>query len=98
MPLHACLPMLDFDCKDFDYYKFMKAFAAQVLCTLKAWESRDYCRERPGFDEPLGSIRSCQTQYQGSSVCVGSSLCGDRCAHLATLAKDHGGKRTASVD
>jgi len=25
--------------QDFDYYEIHEAFAAQVLCTLKAWES-----------------------------------------------------------
>src|SRR6185312_9885479 len=27
---------------DFDYYEIHEAFAAQVLCTLRAWESADY--------------------------------------------------------
>ncbi|HVS77750.1 MAG TPA: acetyl-CoA C-acetyltransferase, partial [Steroidobacteraceae bacterium] len=30
--------------QDFDYYEIHEAFAAQVLCTLKAWESPEYCR------------------------------------------------------
>ena len=28
--------------QDFDYYEIHEAFAAQVLCTLKAWEDADY--------------------------------------------------------
>jgi len=36
--------------QDFDYYEIHEAFAAQVLCTLKAWESAEYCRERSALD------------------------------------------------
>ncbi len=35
--------------QDFDYYEIHEAFAAQVLCTLKAWEDADYCKTRLGF-------------------------------------------------
>ena len=42
--------------QDFDYYEIHEAFAAQVLCTLKAWEDADYCQSRLGLDGPLGSI------------------------------------------
>src|ERR1700756_5020681 len=30
--------------QDFDYYEIHEAFAAQVLCTLRAWETPEYCR------------------------------------------------------
>ena len=42
--------------QDFDIYEIHEAFAAQVLCTLKAWESADYCRAKLGREAPLGSI------------------------------------------
>ncbi len=42
--------------QDFDFYEIHEAFAAQVLCTLKAWEDATYCRERLGLDAPLGAI------------------------------------------
>ena len=29
--------------QDFDFYEIHEAFSAEVLCTLKAWESEDYC-------------------------------------------------------
>ncbi|MBX2806097.1 MAG: acetyl-CoA C-acyltransferase, partial [Hyphomicrobiales bacterium] len=31
--------------QDFDFYEIHEAFAAQVLATMKDWESPDYCRE-----------------------------------------------------
>ena len=41
--------------QDFDFYEIHEAFAAQVLATLKAWESEDYCRRRLGRDaKPWG--------------------------------------------
>src|SRR6478672_6780689 len=42
--------------QDFDFYEIHEAFAAQVLCTLKAWESAEFCRTRLGLDAPLGVI------------------------------------------
>ncbi|MGH8251995.1 MAG: acetyl-CoA C-acetyltransferase, partial [Steroidobacteraceae bacterium] len=41
---------------DFDFYEIHEAFAAQVLCTLKAWESAEFCRDRLGLSAPLGAI------------------------------------------
>ena len=42
--------------QDFDFYEIHEAFAAQVLCTLKAWEDPVFCSERLELDAPLGSI------------------------------------------
>ena len=50
------------DLQDFDLYEIHEAFAAQVLCTLAAWEDPVFCRERLGLDEPLGAIDRGQAQ------------------------------------
>ena len=42
--------------QDFDFYEIHEAFAGQVACTLKAWESDDYCRARLGRDRAMGAI------------------------------------------
>jgi len=50
-PAYAVPRMLDragIKLQDFDIYEIHEAFAAQVLCTLKGWESPDYCRNRLG--------------------------------------------------
>jgi acetyl-CoA C-acetyltransferase len=57
--------------QDFDYYEIHEAFAAQVLCTLAAWESEDYCRERLGLDAALGRIDRDKLNIHGSSLAVG---------------------------
>src|SRR6185369_7158195 len=58
-PAYAVSEMLrdaNLSLQDFDFYEIHEAFAAQVLCTLKAWESAQYCRERLYRDTPLGGI------------------------------------------
>ena len=54
--------------QDFDYYEIHEAFAAQVLCTLKAWESAKFCRERLDRDQPMGSIDRDRMNVMGGSV------------------------------
>ncbi|MDU5679055.1 MAG: acetyl-CoA C-acetyltransferase, partial [Pseudomonas aeruginosa] len=54
--------------QDFDYYEIHEAFAAQVLCTLKAWEDPEYCKTRLGLDQPLGSIDRSKLNVKGSSL------------------------------
>ncbi|WP_034068699.1 acetyl-CoA C-acetyltransferase, partial [Pseudomonas aeruginosa] len=57
--------------QDFDYYEIHEAFAAQVLCTLKAWEDPEYCKTRLGLDQPLGSIDRSKLNVKGSSLAAG---------------------------
>lgn len=57
--------------QDFDYYEIHEAFAAQVLCTLAAWESEEYCRDRLGRDSAMGSIDRTRMNIHGSSLAVG---------------------------
>src|ERR1700759_4823167 len=57
--------------QDFDFYEIHEAFAAQVLCTLKAWEDPVYCRERLGLDKPLGSIDPSKLNIKGGSLAAG---------------------------
>jgi len=57
--------------QDFDYYEIHEAFAAQVLCTLAAWESEEYCRDRLGLEGALGSIDRSKMNIHGSSLAVG---------------------------
>ena len=73
--------------QDFDFYEIHEAFAAQVLCTLKAWESEEYCRERLGLDEPLGSIDRDKLNVKGSSLAVGHPFAATGARIVATLAQ-----------
>ena len=73
--------------QDFDYYEIHEAFAAQVLATLKAWESEDYCRRRLGRDAPLGSIDRSKLNVKGSSIAFGHPFAATGARILAVLAK-----------
>jgi len=55
----------------FDVYEIHEAFAAQVLCTLKAWEHPEYCRDRLGLSSALGSIDRARLNPRGSSLAYG---------------------------
>ncbi|HPF26332.1 MAG TPA: acetyl-CoA C-acetyltransferase [Steroidobacteraceae bacterium] len=73
--------------QDFDLYEIHEAFAAQVLCTLKAWESPEYCRERLGRDAALGSIDRSKLNQKGSSIAIGHPFAATGTRIVATLAK-----------
>jgi acetyl-CoA C-acetyltransferase len=73
--------------QDFDYYEIHEAFAAQVLCTLKAWEDADYCRERLGLEAPLGAIDRSKLNVKGSSLAAGHPFAATGGRILANLAK-----------
>lgn len=57
--------------QDFDFYEIHEAFAGQVLCTLKAWESEEYCRKELGLTHALGSIDQKKMNIKGGSVALG---------------------------
>jgi acetyl-CoA C-acetyltransferase len=73
--------------QDFDFYEIHEAFAAQVLCTLKAWQSPEFCRDRLGLSEPLGSIDPTKFNVKGSSLAVGHPFAATGARIVATLAK-----------
>jgi acetyl-CoA C-acetyltransferase len=73
--------------QDFDIYEIHEAFEAQVLCTLKAWESAEFCRERLGLSEPLGSIDRSKMNLKGGSVAIGHPFAATGARIIATLAK-----------
>ncbi len=57
--------------QDFDYYEIHEAFAGQVLCTLKAWGSAEYCKKNLGRDSSLGEIDSSKINVKGGSLALG---------------------------
>jgi acetyl-CoA C-acetyltransferase len=89
-PTYAVPAMLDragISLQDFDIYEIHEAFAAQVLCTFKAWESADYCREKLQRAAPLGAIDRAKVSPKGSSVAVGHPFAATGARIVATLAK-----------
>jgi acetyl-CoA C-acetyltransferase len=89
-PAYAVPRMLDragLALQDFDIYEIHEAFAAQVLCTLKAWESEEYCRTRLKRQRALGAIDRSKLNPKGSSVAIGHPFAATGARIVATLAK-----------
>jgi acetyl-CoA C-acetyltransferase len=103
-PAYAMPRMLDragLRLQDFDYYEIHEAFAAQVLCTLKAWEDPVFCKERLGVDQPLGSIDRDRLNVHGGSLGAGhpfGATGGRIVGGLAkTLSSNGGGRGLISI-
>jgi acetyl-CoA C-acetyltransferase len=73
--------------QDFDYYEIHEAFAAQVLCTLAAWESPEYCRDVVGEKKALGAVDRSRLNVKGGSVALGHPFAATGARIVATLAK-----------
>lgn len=73
--------------QDFDFYEIHEAFAAQVLCTLTAWEDDKYCQKYLGSDSALGPIDRSKMNVKGSSLAVGHPFAATGGRIAATLAK-----------
>jgi acetyl-CoA C-acetyltransferase len=74
--------------QDFDIYEIHEAFAAQVLCTLRAWESEAYCRERLGLSQAMGAIDPAKMNPNGSSLATGHPFAATGARIVATAAKE----------
>ena len=82
--------------QDFDFYEIHEAFAAQVLCTLKAWEDPQYCKTMLGKEAPLGAIDRAKLNVKGSSLAYGHPFAATGARIVAMLAKileENGGGR-----
>ncbi|HEX7046330.1 MAG TPA: acetyl-CoA C-acetyltransferase [Gammaproteobacteria bacterium] len=89
-PAYAVPRMLDragITLQDFDLYEIHEAFAAQTLCTLKAWESEKFCKERLGRDKALGSIDRSKLNLKGGSVALGHPFGATGARIVGALAK-----------
>lgn len=73
--------------QDFDFYEIHEAFAGQVLCNLKAWESEEYCNKVLNRDTPLGSIDQSKMNIKGGSVALGHPFAATGARMVGTLAK-----------
>lgn len=73
--------------QDFDYYEIHEAFAAQVLCTLDAWQDKAFCKDRLGLAKPLGKIDMAKLNVNGSSLAAGHPFAATGGRIVATLAK-----------
>lgn len=73
--------------QDFDYYEIHEAFAGQVLCTLAAWESDEFSRNKLGLNAALGKIDRSKLNVNGGSLGVGHPFAATGARVLAGAAK-----------
>ena len=73
--------------QDFDFYEIHEAFAGQVLCTLKAWESDAYCKKEIGLDKALGAIDRSKMNVKGGSLALGHPFGATGARVVGTMAK-----------
>jgi len=89
-PVFAMPRMLDragIGLEDFDLYEIHEAFAAQVLCTLKAWADPVFCRQRLDRDAPLGTIDPDRLNVNGGSLAAGHPFAATGGRIVGSLAK-----------
>jgi acetyl-CoA C-acetyltransferase len=72
---------------DIDFFEIHEAFAAQVLCTLKAWEDPAYNRDVLGRETPLGSVDPTRINVKGSSLAYGHPFAATGARILGLTAK-----------
>jgi acetyl-CoA C-acetyltransferase len=87
-PVYAVSRMLEkanLSLQDFDFYEIHEAFAAQVLATLKIWESETLSAQF-GL-QPLGSIDRNKLNVKGSSLAAGHPFAATGGRVLAVMAK-----------
>jgi acetyl-CoA C-acetyltransferase len=76
---------LSFD--DIDLFELHEAFAAQVLCTLKAWNDGKYNKAVLGRDEVMGRIDPEKINIKGSSLAYGHPFAATGARILGLTAK-----------
>ncbi len=81
------LAKLGITLQDFDFYEIHEAFAAQVLCTLAAWESPEYARDALKISAPPGAIDRAKLNVNGSSLAAGHPFAATGGRILVSLAK-----------
>ena len=70
-----------------DYFELHEAFAAQVLCTLEAWNDPEYCRTVLGRDSVLGPVDPARINVKGSSLAYGHPFAATGARILGLTAK-----------
>ena len=73
--------------QDFDFYEIHEAFAAQVLCTLEAWKSPEFCQQKCHLPQALGEIDRSKLNVKGGSLAIGHPFAATGTRIITSLAK-----------
>jgi len=95
MPL--ALERAGYELRDMDLVDLHEAFAAQVLCVLKALESDNFARSRLGRERAPGQIDPARLNVHGGSLALGHPFAATGARMTTTMANElvMTGKRTA---
>ncbi len=72
---------------DMDLIEMHEAFAVQVLCNLKGFESQEWA-ERAGYSRPLGEVDRSKLNVMGGSIAIGHPFGATGGRILITLANE----------
>ena len=89
-PAHAVSEMLkdaQMNLQSFDFYEIHEAFAAQTMATLMAWQSKEFCHDKLGRREPMGSIELAKLNVKGGSIAIGHPFAATGARVIMTMAK-----------
>ena len=89
-PVYAVSDMLKdakLELQDFDFYEIHEAFAAQTIATMKAWQSPEFCRDRLGRQQAMGSIDLAKLNVKGGSLAIGHPFAATGARVVSTMAK-----------
>jgi acetyl-CoA acyltransferase len=73
--------------RDMDLVEMHEAFAAQVLCNLRGFESREWA-QRAGYSEPVGEVDRAKLNVMGGSISIGHPFGATGGRILTTLANE----------
>lgn len=90
--------------QDMDLIEIHEAFASTVLAIMAAWESEEFCRDRLGLSEPVGTVDRSKLNVNGSSLAAGhpfaatgGRIVASTAKELAARAKAEGRPQTALI-
>lgn len=72
---------------DMDLIDIHEAFAAVVLCAIKAMNDPQFCKERLGLDEAVGAIDRSRLNVYGGSVALGHPFAATGARMVTTMAR-----------
>jgi acetyl-CoA acyltransferase len=95
MPL--ALKRAGYELKDMDFVDLHEAFAAQVLCVLKALGSEKFARSRLNLEQAVGEIDPERLNIHGGSIALGHPFAATGARMTTTMANELSitGRRTA---
>ena len=74
--------------KDIDLIEINEAFAGQVLACLKAFNSKDFAKEKLGLSSAVGEIDPDKLNVNGGAIAIGHPIAATGTRLILTLAKE----------